>query len=103
MIGDAAGAIMQREAKSVLAMAPARSLGPIRWNGRAAGGSQSGRRSSKGCACMPCKEGLGSACGGRLVMSTATWPSVVRMSAECINAVKAGVISRGVTHIHVAA
>ena len=44
MIGDAAGAIMQREAKSVLVMAPARSLGPIRWNGCAAGGSQSGRR-----------------------------------------------------------
>jgi hypothetical protein len=28
----------------------------------------------------------------------ATWPSVVRRSAECINVVKAGVISRGVTH-----
>jgi hypothetical protein len=81
MLGDAAGAIMQREAKSVQAMAPARPLGPIRWDGRAAGGSQSGRRSSKGCVCVPCKGGLGSACGGRLV-STATWPSVVKMSAE---------------------
>ena len=30
-------------------------------------------------------------------MSTATWPSVVRMSAECINVAKAGVISRRVT------
>ena len=48
MIGDVAGATMpQREAKNVLAMAPARPLGPIRRGGRAAGGSQSGRRRSK--------------------------------------------------------
>ena len=97
MIGDAAGAITQREAKDMLAMAPVMPLGPIGRDGCAAGGSQSGMRSSKGCVCVPCKGGRESACGGRLV-SVATWPSVVRMSAECINVAKAGVISRGVTH-----
>ena len=97
MIGDVAGAMMQREAKSVLAMAPARPLGPIRRDGRAAGGSQSSRWSSKGCVCVPCRGCRESACGGRLV-SVATWPSAVRTSAECINVAKAGVISRGVTH-----
>ena len=97
MIGDAAGATMQREARSVPAMAPARLFGPIGRDGRAAGGLQSGRRSSKGCVCVPCEGGRESACGGRLV-SVATWPSVVRMSAECISVARAGVISLGVTH-----
>ena len=96
MIGDAVGATMQREAKSVPAMAPVRPFGPIGRDGRAAGGTHSGRRSSKGCVCVPCEGGRESACGGRLVR-VATWPSVVRTSAECINVAKAGVISRGVT------
>ena len=47
---------------------------------------------------MPRKVGRGSVSGGHLV-SAATWPSVVRMRAECISVVKAGVISRGATHI----
>ena len=100
MIGDAVGATMHREAKSVPAMAPVRPFGPIGRDGRAAGGSQSGKRRSKGCVRTPCKGGRGSACGGRLV-SAATQPSVVRMSAECIKVARAGVISRGVKHIAV--
>ena len=55
-----AGTMTQSEAKSVLAMAPARPLGPIRRDGRAAGGSQSGRQRLKGCVCVPCKGGRGS-------------------------------------------
>ena len=65
MIGDAAGAMMQRVAKSVLAMAPGRPLGSTRRDGCAAGGSQSGRRSSKGCVCVPCKGGRSGVCMGR--------------------------------------
>ena len=41
------------------------------------------------CVCVPCKGGREFACGGRLV-SVATWPSVVRMSAECINVANQG-------------
>ena len=55
---------MQTEAKNTPAMAPVRLLGPIGRDGRAAGGSQSGRQRLKGCVCVPRKGGRGSVCGG---------------------------------------
>jgi hypothetical protein len=78
------------QAKNVPTMAPVRMLRPIGWDGCAAGGSQSGVQSSS--------KGRRGSTGGRRLVRVATWPSVVRTSAECINVVKAGVISRGVTH-----
>jgi hypothetical protein len=59
-----------------------------------------GQAEVKGMCAHTMHEGRGSACGGRLV-SAATQPSVVRMSAECIKVARAGVISRGVKHIAV--
>jgi hypothetical protein len=80
--------------------APARPLGPIRRDGRVAGGSQSGRRSSnEKDVCRRAMRGRSGVC---------TWGAPSECSymairgederSECINVAKAGVISRAVTH-----